>query len=116
VLLLAAAILVLVLTMSEQAPAANPRASTTTDDGDNNNRRALIFLHGLGDTPSGWSSLEKSFGSRLPSSYDMTWIFPAAPSAPVSISGGAMQNSWFDIFDWPIGVAARDDKKGLLEV
>ena len=90
--------------MSEPAPAANPRASITptTDNkgGDNNNRRALIFLHGLGDTPSGWSSLENSFGSRLPSSYDMTWIFPAAPSAPVSISGGAMQNSWFDIFDW----------------
>ena len=102
-LLLAAAILVLVLIMSEPAPAANPRASitpTTDKGGDDNNRRALIFLHGLGDTPSGWSSLENSFGSRLPSSYDMTWIFPAAPSAPVSISGGAIQNSWFDIFDW----------------
>ena len=25
-----------------------------------------------------------------------------------------MQTSWFDIFDWPIGVAARDDRQGLL--
>ena len=21
---------------------------------------------------------------------------------------------WFDIYDWPIGISARDDKKGIL--
>jgi predicted esterase len=42
------------------------------------------------------------------------FVFPAAPTAAVTISGGALQTSWFDIFDWPIGVSARDDRDGLL--
>ena len=88
--------------------------STTAAAATPNNKRALIFLHGLGDTPKGWSSLKQQFSSQL-SEYDIKWIFPAAPRAPVTISGGQLQTSWFDIFDWPIGVTARDDPKGLLE-
>ena len=41
-------------------------------------------------------------------------MFPAAPTAKVTINRGALQTSWFDIFDWPIGVSARDDRDGLL--
>lgn len=77
---------------------------------------AVVFLHGLGDTPAGWRSLAPQLGPRLEEVVGgrVKWLFPAAPTSKVSISGGALQTSWFDIFDWPIGVSARDDRDGLL--
>jgi len=87
-------------------------AAPTTAAATQSNRRAIIFCHGLGDTPSGWSQLKQNYASEL-EDYDIKWIFPASPTAPVTISGGARQTSWFDIFDWPIGLSARDDPSGL---
>ena len=77
---------------------------------------AVVFLHGLGDTPAGWKSIEPQLGPRLEERLGgrVKWVFPAAPMSRVTISGGALQTSWFDIFDWPIGVSARDDRDGLL--
>ena len=74
-------------------------------------RSAVIFLHGLGDSPAGWSSLEAQLGPALPG--DVTWRFPCAPTAPVSINDGAPCASWFDILDWPISLRARDDRAGM---
>jgi predicted esterase len=100
--------------------AATTESTTTTTESakgtstSTNNTKAFIFLHGLGDTPRGWSEVKHTFGSSL-EDHEIKWIFPAAPTAPVTISGGARQTSWFDIFDWPIGLSARDDPKGLME-
>ena len=74
-------------------------------------RSAIIFMHGLGDTPSGWSSLKAQLGPALPG--NVTWRFPLAPTAPVTINGGSTCTSWFDIVDWPISLAARDDGAGM---
>lgn len=75
---------------------------------------ALIFLHGLGDTPAGWSSLKDMLPSIQPRLKDVTYVFPPAPTIPITINGGATMPGWFDILDWPIGLKARDDPKGML--
>ena len=74
-------------------------------------RSAIIFMHGLGDSPAGWSAIEGQLGRQLPGT--VTWRFPCAPTAPVTINGGAPCTSWFDILDWPIGLKARDDADGM---
>jgi len=75
---------------------------------------ALIFLHGLGDTPQGWSSLETMLPSIAPRLSQLTYVFPAAPTIPISINGGMTMPGWFDVLDWPIGIKARDDREGMI--
>eukprot|EP01051_Picozoa_sp_SAG22_P022499 SAG22_NODE_5411_length_1019_cov_2.369565_1_plen_210_part_00 len=75
-------------------------------------KSAVVFMHGLGDSPAGWSSLEGDLGRKL-APRNIVWRFPAAPEAPVTINNGAVMTSWMDILDWPIGLTARDDKAGL---
>jgi lysophospholipase II len=76
---------------------------------------ALIFLHGLGDSPAGWSSLEQMLPKIKPRLSNVKYVFPAAPTIPISINGNAVMPGWFDILDWPIGLSARDDKDGMLQ-
>jgi predicted esterase len=75
---------------------------------------ALIFLHGLGDTPAGWSELEYSLPQIKPKLKDIQYVFPASPTISISINGGARMPGWFDLYDWPIEVGSQDDKEGLL--
>lgn len=79
-----------------------------------NGPAALIFLHGLGDTPMGWSSLEQTLPSLKPRLAKVKYVFPPAPMTEITINGGMRMPGWFDIFDWPIGISARDDKDGIL--
>ena len=44
-----------------------------------------------------------------------TCIFPAAPTIPITINGGATMPGWFDLFDWPIGPDAKDDRARVLQ-
>jgi len=80
-------------------------------------RGALIFLHGLGDTPRGWSNLEQSLPLLKPNldPKNVKYVFPAAPTIPLTINGGATMPGWFDLFDWPIGVGSKDDPTGLMK-
>jgi len=73
---------------------------------------ALIFLHGLGDTPAGWSSLQNLLPTLRPRLKDIKYVFPAAPMVRISINGGASMPGWFDLYDWPIGLCAAEDKDG----
>ena len=77
-------------------------------------RGALIFLHGLGDTPAGWSQLQFSLPDLRPRLRNLSYVFPAAPTIPIAINGGMKMPGWFDLYDWPIGVGSKDDKSGLL--
>ena len=74
---------------------------------------ALIFLHGLGDTPAGWSELEYSLPQMQSSLSKLRYVFPPAPTISITINGGAQMPGWFDLYDWPIGITAKDDPKGL---
>lgn len=75
---------------------------------------ALIFLHGLGDTPAGWSSLEYTLPSLKKNLQQLTYVFPPAPMTAITINGGMTMPGWFDIFDWPIAVGSTDDEEGIL--
>jgi lysophospholipase-2 len=81
--------------------------SSTTKQG------ALIFLHGLGDSPSGWSSLARTLPMHKPRLSQLEYVFPAAPTVAISINGGARMPGWFDLYDWPVSVGDKDDAQGL---
>lgn len=72
----------------------------------------LIFLHGLGDTPAGWSSLQSALPRLQSSLQHLQMVFPAAPTIPISINGGMTMPGWFDLYDWPIGVGVQEDVEG----
>lgn len=92
---------------SQQSSAMSSSASANTPKG------ALIFLHGLGDTPLGWSSLENQLPELQPNLSKLEYIFPASPTIPISINGGMTMPGWFDLYDWPIGVGIKNDEIGL---
>jgi lysophospholipase-2 len=88
--------------------------STSTDQ-QCNGKSAIIFLHGLGDTPAGWSSLQRNLPSIRPRlGVDVHYVFPPAPTVSITINGGMQMPGWFDLYDWPIGVNARDDRDGKI--
>jgi lysophospholipase-2 len=79
---------------------------------------ALIFLHGLGDTPAGWTSLQSTLSLMRPNlagGENLQYIFPPAPSIGITINGGMEMPGWFDLYDWPIALNARDDREGILQ-
>jgi len=80
-------------------------------------KAGVVFLHGLGDTPAGWSDLKYQLGAQKASlkSPDISWVFPAAPTIAITINGGATMPGWFDLFDWPVGTDARDDRDMVLK-
>ena len=91
---------------------SNNKHSTNTN---NTNKAALIFLHGLGDSPDGWASLAEALPNLRPSlaALDITYVFPPAQMVGITVNGGEKMPGWFDVYDWPIGVDAKDDPKGL---
>ena len=77
---------------------------------------ALVFLHGLGDTPAGWSSmLQSQLPALKPKLGDILYVFPPSPTVSITINGGAKMPGWFDLYDWPIEVGAKDDREGKLK-
>mmetsp|Transcript_1494 Transcript_1494/g.2203 ORF Transcript_1494/g.2203 Transcript_1494/m.2203 type:complete len:268 (+) Transcript_1494:80-883(+) len=99
------------LSSSSHAAAMTTKACANPKSGP----AALIFLHGLGDTPAGWSSLEDMLPSIKPRLKQVKFVFPPSPTIPITINGGATMPGWFDILDWPIGLKARDDPTGKLD-
>jgi len=73
---------------------------------------AVVWLHGLGDTSAGWSSLTGQYRSALP---HVKWVLPDAPKQPVTCNGGMRMTSWFDIFDIPVDEREPDSPPGLQE-
>lgn len=57
-------------------------------------RGSLIFLHGLGDTGNGWLDTCYYMAFNIPG---LRVILPTAPSQPVSMNGGYVMPSWYDI-------------------
>ena len=88
-LLLAFLVLFVNRAATTAAAAAAAAMTTTTSKG------ALIFLHGLGDSPAGWSQLKSMLPSMKPRLKDITYIFPAAPTIGITINGGMEMPGWF---------------------
>lgn len=104
-----------VATHRRSFPSAVAMSTSPTQSCSTNGKSAIIFLHGLGDTPAGWSSLERqlpSINERL--GKNVHYVFPPAPTISLTINGGMRMPGWFDLFDWPIGVGAKDDREGKM--
>lgn len=56
---------------------------------------SVIFMHGLGDSASGWiDTVASEFAPFLP---QIKFILPTAPTRPVTINGGMPMPAWYDI-------------------
>eukprot|EP01023_Acetabularia_acetabulum_P027516 TRINITY_DN26034_c0_g2_i3.p1 TRINITY_DN26034_c0_g2~~TRINITY_DN26034_c0_g2_i3.p1 ORF type:complete len:264 (-),score=41.28 TRINITY_DN26034_c0_g2_i3:595-1275(-) len=72
---------------------------------------SLIMLHGLGDTGAGWTDISYMFGEALP---HVKFIFPTAPTRPITINMGMRMPGWYDINSLN-SIDQRVDREGLLD-
>jgi hypothetical protein len=56
----------------------------------NPDKAAVIFLHGLGDSPDGWSKLTEALPNLRPNlaMLDITYVFPPASMVGITVNGG----------------------------
>lgn len=70
---------------------------------------SIIISHGLGDSGEGWTFLPQIL--NMP---HINYIFPNAPTKPLSIAGGQMVSQWYDIFEFG-NPNAKQDEVGFWE-
>jgi len=61
---------------------------------------SIIWLHGLGADGNDFAALVPQL--RLPASFGIRFIFPHAPSIPVTINNGFVMPAWYDIKEMDI--------------
>ena len=69
----------------------------------------VIWLHGLGDDGNGWSQVVATLG--LPRTMKVRFLFPHAPTMPVTINNGMTMRAWYDIRE--ANFNARADVAGV---
>lgn len=74
-------------------------------------RFAVIWLHGLGADGHDFEPIVPELG--LPESAPVRFIFPHAPTRPVTINGGMVMRAWYDITAMDLGAAV--DTTGIDE-
>lgn len=72
---------------------------------------SVIWMHGLGDTGHGWSQVVPELA--LPASLRVRFLFPHAPSMPVTINQGYVMPAWYDIR--AADLTSRADLDGVRE-
>lgn len=79
-------------------------------------KSAIIFVHGLGDSGEGWSWFPQVIQQTgLVKSYpEINFVFPNAPSIPITANGGMVMPGWFDIFQFG-NPNAKQDTDGFLK-
>jgi predicted esterase len=70
----------------------------------------VIWMHGLADSPYGWSDFATNISSDLPR---LKWLLPEAPQNPVTCSGGERCASWMDLMEIPITPDTPDNGQHL---
>ncbi len=71
----------------------------------------IIWLHGLGADGHDFEPVVPQLG--LPDDLDIRFVFPHAPSIPVSVNGGYIMPAWYDIKHTDIGY--EQDAHGVIE-
>ncbi len=61
---------------------------------------SVIWLHGLGADGNDFAPIVPAL--RLPESLAIRFIFPHAPSIPVTVNGGVVMPAWYDILEMDI--------------
>jgi len=69
----------------------------------------VIWLHGLGASGHDFEPVVPEL--RLPADSAVRFVFPHAPSIPVTVNGGMVMPAWYDILD--IALERRVDKDQL---
>lgn len=69
----------------------------------------VIWLHGLGADGHDFVDVVPSLG--LPSGHRIRFVFPHAPSMPITMNGGMVMPAWYDI--GAIDLRAVQDEKGI---
>jgi phospholipase/carboxylesterase len=72
-------------------------------------RAAIIVLHGLGADGNDFVPFTEEID--LAKAGPVRWIFPHAPTMPVTINGGYVMRAWYDILGQDMG--KREDETGL---
>ena len=72
-------------------------------------RAAVIWLHGLGADGHDFASIVPELG--LPAELGVRFVFPHAPSIPVTINGGMVMPAWYDISE--VDLQRRHDEAGV---
>lgn len=70
---------------------------------------AVIWLHGLGADGNDFVPIVRELD--LSGSQAIRFIFPTAPTMPVTINGGYVMRAWYDIF--APDLVRREDEPGL---
>ncbi len=70
---------------------------------------AIIWLHGLGADGHDFESIVPEL--KLPENLHIRFIFPHAPTMPVTVNGGYVMPAWYDIYGG--GVLSGEDENGL---
>lgn len=79
-------------------------------------KATVIFIHGLGDSGSGWSwfpQLVKQY-NIVQQADSINYVFPNAPVVPVSVNFNQPMPSWFDIYEFG-NPDARQDEEGFFK-
>lgn len=66
----------------------------------------VIFLHGLGDQGRSWADCFQALKQA-----HIKYIFPNAPTMPVTLNGGFRMPSWFDLHG--LSPNSREDEEGI---
>jgi len=74
-------------------------------------RFSVLWLHGLGADGHDFPPVVPEL--RLPGSASVRFVFPHAPSIPVTINGGMVMPAWYDIRD--ADLTRRHDEAGILQ-
>lgn len=75
-------------------------------------RCAVIWMHGLGATAHDFESVPPELG--LPADLAVRYVFPQAPSIPVTLNGGMVMPAWYDILSLGTGTSGRSqDEPGI---
>lgn len=75
---------------------------------------AVIWMHGLGADGNDFVPVVHELG--LPGAPAIRFVFPHAPTRPVTINGGAVMRAWYDVtFDDLEGKSRQTDERGVRE-
>ncbi|SGZ50403.1 CIC11C00000004129 [Sungouiella intermedia] len=79
-------------------------------------RSAIIFIHGLGDSGEGWSWFPQVIQQTniVKSFPEINFVFPNAPTIPITVNGGMRMPAWFDIYEFG-NPNAKQDVDGFLK-
>lgn len=77
---------------------------------------AVIFIHGLGDSGDGWSWFPQIIRQTglIKSADETNYVFPNAPTMPITANGGMSMPGWFDIYEFG-NPKARQDVAGFFK-